>query len=158
MRRKLIIDKYDPVIYPRMFWVTHDVIGLDKIFIFCNMRDGRTEELTAYNNLLEEYENGTGVLITCPVIHKATNKLGVLTIILQPDNIIAGDEAHEAVHVADYIFEQLGMYSQDFRDSNEQYAYLVGWAAGCISKSIIKNKAYDTRRESNDVEAGNGEL
>lgn len=73
--------------------------------------------------------------------------------VMQPEEIVAGDEAHEAVHVADYIFEQLDMYSQDFSSANEQYAYLVGWAAGCISKTIINNKKYDTRRESDDVEA-----
>lgn len=65
-----------------------------------------------------------------------------------------GSEAHEAVHVADYIFDELGMYTQSFVNHNEQYAYLVGWAAGCISKTLVNIKReYDTRRESDDVEA-----
>ena len=53
---------------------------------------------------------------------------------------------HEAVHVADYFCEQLGLYTQDFEDGNEAYAYLVGWAAGNISNTIcneLKNKEYD---------------
>lgn len=50
------------------------------------------------------------------------------------------------------MFDELGMYSQSFAEHNEQYAYLVGWIAGCISKTIIKLKQYDTRRESDDVE------
>lgn len=159
MQKKPIVDKYDPVIYPRLFWVTHDVEGLNKIFMFCSIDNPKKEELGAYEQLLQEYStNGTGVLVTCPVIHRATRQYGIITIILRPDDLEAGDEAHEAVHVADYMFEQLGMYSQDFHDNNEQYAYLVGWAAGCISKTIINNKKYDTRRESSDVEAGDGEL
>ena len=53
---------------------------------------------------------------------------------------------HEAVHVADYFCEQLGLYTQGFKDGNEAYAYLVGWAAGNISNTIcneLKNKEYD---------------
>lgn len=91
MKKTPRVDMYDPVIYPRLLWVSTELEG--------------------------------------------------------------GDAAHEAVHIADYIFEQLGMYSQQFHDNNEQYAYLVGWAAGCISKTIIKNIKNDTRRESDDVEA-----
>lgn len=153
MKKMPKVDRYDPVIYPRKFWVTYDVEGLDKMFEFCSMEDGKTEAIGAYNKLLEEYDEGTGVLVTCPVIHKSSRRLGVLTIIMKPEDVKAGDEAHEAVHVADYMFEQLGMYSQDFHDNNEQYAYLVGWTAGCISETIIKNREYDTRRESDDVEA-----
>ena len=36
--------------------------------------------------------------------------------------------------------------TQDFKDGNEAYAYLVGWAAGNISNTIcneLKNKEYD---------------
>lgn len=154
MKKTPKVDRYDPVIYPRTFWVTYNLEGLDKVFKFCSMNDCRTEEPGAYNSLLKEFEEGTGVLVTCPVIHKATQNLGVLTIIIRSENMEAGDEAHEAVHVADYMFEQLGMYSQNFSENNEQYAYLVGWAAGCISKTILNIKReYDTRRESDDVEA-----
>lgn len=91
--------------------------------------------------------------LTCPVTHKATGEYGALVIIMD-SSIEAGGEAHEAVHVADYIFDELGMYTQSFVNHNEQYAYLVGWAAGCISKTLVNIKReYDTRRESDDVEA-----
>lgn len=142
MKKKPIVDTYDPVIYPRKLWVTTDVIGLNKIFTFCKMLDGKTEESTAYSGLLDEYEKGSGQLITCPVIQKSTGCYGVLVIVLDL-SYEAGGEAHEAVHVADYMFEQLGMYAQDFSENNEQYAYLVGWAAGCISKTIINRKKND---------------
>lgn len=149
MKKMLKVDAYDPQIYPRTLWVANRVEGLNKIFHFCRA-NGKDIVENAYKDLLN---NSTGVLCTHAVIHKSTGKYGVLVMVMQPEEIVAGDEAHEAVHVADYIFEQLDMYSQDFSSANEQYAYLVGWAAGCISKTIINNKKYDTRRESDDVEA-----
>lgn len=51
-----------------------------------------------------------------------------------------------------WVTGQLEGLKQSFAEHNEQYAYLVGWIAGCISKTIIKLKQYDTRRESDDVE------
>ena len=42
--------------------------------------------------------------------------------------------AHESVHITDYYFEVTGMNSEDFSSSNEGYAYLVGWVAGCFIK------------------------
>lgn len=152
MRKMPKVDMYDPVIYPRKLWITKDVEGLDRIFIFCK-NNGREEAVNGYSNIVDE-TNSTGVLLTAPVIKKSTNEMGTIVIILKPELLEPGDEAHEAVHVADYIFEQLGMYAQDFSAMNEQYAYLVGWAAGCISKTLVNIKReYDTRRESDDVEA-----
>ena len=48
--------------------------------------------------------------------------------------------AHESVHVADYYFQVTGCNSEDFTDGNEAYAYLVGWAAGCIANVLIKEQ------------------
>ncbi|QOR56925.1 hypothetical protein [uncultured phage cr60_1] len=36
MKKMPKVDRYDPVIYPRKFWVTYDVEGLDKMFEFCS--------------------------------------------------------------------------------------------------------------------------
>lgn len=143
MKKTPRVDRYDPIIYPRKLWVTGDVIGLNKIFKF-NKLD---------NTKVEEYNTTKDGWLTCPVTHKATGEYGALVIIMD-SSIEAGGEAHEAVHVADYIFDELGMYTQSFANHNEQYAYLVGWVAGCISKTLVNIKReYDTRRESDDVEA-----
>ena len=112
------------------------------------MNDTSVEAENGYRDLLD----GSGVLATCPVIRKSDGLKGVVVIILDLNELIPGDEAHEAVHAADYMFDELGMCLQSFAEHNEQYAYLVGWIAGCISKTIIKLKQYDTRRESDDVE------
>ncbi len=148
MKKMPKVDAYDPVIYPRMLWVAGQVEGLNKIFTFTKMNDTSVEAENGYRDLLD----GSGVLATCPVIRKSDGLKGVVVIILDLNELIPGDEAHEAVHAADYMFDELGMCLQSFAEHNEQYAYLVGWIAGCISKTIIKLKQYDTRRESDDVE------
>lgn len=153
MKKTPRVDRYDPIIYPRKLWVTGDVIGLNKIFKFNKLDNTKEECASAYDEPVEEYNTTKDGWLTCPVTHKATGEYGALVIIMD-SSIEAGGEAHEAVHVADYIFDELGMYTQSFANHNEQYAYLVGWVAGCISKTLVNIKReYDTRRESDDVEA-----
>ena len=43
MKRK--IDKYDPVVYPRLRWVATESTDLEKMFVFCNINDF-TKELS----------------------------------------------------------------------------------------------------------------
>ena len=80
-------------------------------------------------------------MLTCPVMRISDGLYGVLVIALDLDSITSDMIPHESVHVADYIFSQLGILSQDFTEGNEAYAYLVGWAAGCISSSVTKFKS-----------------
>lgn len=138
MKKKPIVDMYDPIIYPAKLWVTCDKEDLNKMFTFCYASNPTESMKEVYNPA----ENNTGVIVTIPVIHKSTGYYGTLVVILKYEDLIAGDEAHEAVHVADYIYDHCGMYSQKMNE-NEQYAYLVGWAAGCISKTIINRKKND---------------
>ena len=42
--------------------------------------------------------------------------------------------------IADFYFEVTGCNSEDFTEGNEAYAYLVGWAAGCIANVLIKEQ------------------
>lgn len=136
MKRK--IDKYDPVIYPRLLWVTNSIEDLDEVFIFCDITDFNKENPNAYCGLIEEYESGTSNAVTMPVIHKNTGKVGVLVVIFGlDDKELSNTIPHEATHVTDYIFDSLGL-SADVFSRNECYAYLLGWAASCISSSVIK--------------------
>lgn len=136
MKRK--IDKYDPVVYPRLLWVTNSIEDLDEVFIFCDMTDFNKENPNAYCGLIEEYESGTINAVTMPVIHKNTGKAGVLVVIFGlDDKELSNTIPHEATHVTDYIFDSLGL-SADVFSRNECYAYLLGWAASCISSSVIK--------------------
>lgn len=136
MKRK--IDKYDPVIYPILLWVTNSIEDLDEVFIFCDITDFNKENPNAYCGLIEEYESGTINAVTMPVIHKNTGKAGVLVVIFGlDDKELSNTIPHEATHVTDYIFDSLGL-SADVFSRNECYAYLLGWAASCISSSVIK--------------------
>lgn len=138
--RKPTVEKHDPVIYPRMLWVADQLEGLDKIFTFTKVSNPYVENTDGYSELMENVEYDDSGMLTCPVIHKASNCYGVLVITLDLKNTTADMIPHESVHVADYIYQQLGIISQEFTEGNEAYAYLVGWAAGCISKSVTNFK------------------
>lgn len=146
MRKIPKIDTYSPVVYPRLLFVTTDAEGLDKYFEFMTIA-GDYDDGGGYNRLLKTIneENPSGA-VTCPVMRKSDFKYGVLVIVLDLDDITPDVIPHEAVHVADYICSELDIYTQDFKDGNESYAYLVGWAAGSISKTVsnrLKEKEHD---------------
>lgn len=143
--KKKPYDVYSPEIYPRLLFVSTNIEDLDKYFIFLDVygnNDG-----SEYNKLLQEIDKYDGGMVTCKVIRKSDNKYGAIVIaVANAEDITPDMIPHEAVHVADYFCEQLGLYTQDFEDGNEAYAYLVGWAAGNISNTIcneLKNKEYD---------------
>ena len=137
------IIEYKAEIYPFSLWVTKSIDGLDKKFVFVDMRDSSEENIDGYKQLIDVQKSVDA--ITIPVWERSTGRRGVLVVLLS--NIDTNLIAHESVHVADYIFQETCMYTSDFRDGNEPYAYLVGWSAGCISDSLIKLKKNDSRRK-----------
>lgn len=136
--KKPMIEIYDPVIYPRKLWVANKLEGLDKTFSFMKLSDPYIDNPSAYDNLLNDSEYNNSGMITCPVVRLSDGLYGVLVVVMDLEEITPDMIPHEAVHVADYIYSQLGIFSQDFTEGNEAYAYLVGWAAGCISSSVTK--------------------
>jgi hypothetical protein len=149
---KKILNTYDPVIYPRKLWVANYAEGLDKKFVFCNIEDFNIVNEDTYKSLVEEFYEEYTAAVTIPVHYKATGEAGVLVVIFNPDKIgqdvhITGGNledaintiAHEATHVTDYMYDSLGLSAECFH-RNENYAYLLGWAAGSISSSLIKFK------------------
>lgn len=111
--------KFENGIYPRTLWVTKDadVSKLNKFFCF---HDG---DLITHGDLDDSCAS------TYDVFDSRSGKFGILVILSNPEE---GTIAHEAVHVADYIFAELGCLTQTFENRNEPYAYLVGWAAKCM--------------------------
>ncbi len=151
MRKKLTnLDEYNPVIYPRKLWVAKSLEDLDEYFTFLSM-DGNNEPVP-FDKVLGHFEADSGIMFVTRVLRNSDGALGVLVVIVDLDGVSADVIPHEAVHVADYYYEELGMYTQDFRDGNEAYAYLVGWAGGCISKTVSELKAeeYNNKIESHD--------
>lgn len=139
--KKPMIDMHDPVVYPRKLWVADRIEGLDKVFSFMKIDNPYVENESAYNKMLNDVEYTSSGMLTLPVMRISDGLYGVLVVAIDLEDITSDMIPHESVHVADYIYSQLGILSQDFTEGNEAYAYLVGWAAGCISNSITKFKA-----------------
>jgi len=128
--RKAIIHQFDPVIYPRYLWVVIGSICIDTI----------KERFSVDKDLARDYEDNekTKGGFAIKVVQLNTRNQGILVVIPKRSASVR-TIAHESVHVADYIFEEIGAYAQDFKYLNEQYDYLVGWAADCIDR-VVKNK------------------
>lgn len=135
---KMIVHEFDPGIYPRKLWVC---LNADK------------------DELLERFEffphpNGLDVALdrhaaSCSSVRiKDGDWIGVMLFTTNKKYLDIQTIAHESAHIADYFFEELGMYTQNFTESNEPYTYFVGWAAKCISESIKYKKQPTTRAES----------
>jgi hypothetical protein len=143
--KKPMIELHDPIVYPRKLWVADKIEGLDKVFSFMKIADPYTESPTSYDSILNDSRYIDSGMITIPVMRISDGLYGVLVVAIDLKDITPDMIPHESVHVADYIYSQLGIFSQDFTEGNEAYAYLVGWAASCISKSIsnFKKDLYD---------------
>lgn len=132
-------------LYPlTLFVCTAD--ELDKIAKRFNGHD-TIEELRASINPKEikidasSYYGFTGL-----VEEKITGKYGVL-VCVENEYVSTVTIAHEAVHVADAMFSFSRASTQGFDESNEPYAYLVGWIAGCISDYLIEVKRNNEKNE-----------
>lgn len=117
--KKKPYDVYSPEIYPRLLFVSTNIEDLDKYFIFLDVygnNDG-----SEYNKLLQEVDKYDGGMVTCKVIRKSDNRYGVIVIaVTNIEDITPNMIPHEAVHVADYFCEQLGLYTQDFKDGTKR--------------------------------------
>lgn len=96
-------------------------------------------DLQTGNNPQDIGENLNYGAITGLVMRHEDLQLGVL-VAFQDEDVSVKTIAHESVHVADAMFDWCGIYSQGFDESNEAYAYLVGWAAECIDDYLTEYK------------------
>jgi hypothetical protein len=81
----------------------------------------------------------------CAAVDKATDSNCILCFMFEK-NVSTKTIAHESVHIADYYCQLCDIYTQDFCDGNEAYAYLVGWAADCIDKTVKDGKRKTKQR------------
>jgi len=115
------VKQFDPVIYPQRLWVAVSKDGTDLNGLF---RDRETSEIIRF----EEYGLGQNFCaLTFPVSEVSTDNYGVLIVYAKRKNMTCNIIAHEAVHAAGYMFQHMG---QEI-DSEEPFAYLVGWIANC---------------------------
>ena len=128
-KQKKIIDKYDPIIYPRVLYVCKN----------CTLKDLRDRFTTRAGAEISDKWDPSSETFTFYAIDKKT-KYWVILVCMgyksdnMPDYIC--DICHEAEHVKQSIFEDIGLPTTI--DSQEADAYLVGWAAKCIYTTFIK--------------------
>lgn len=128
-KEKKIIDTYDPIIYPRELVVTKNV----------TLQDLRKRFTFRSGDMLSDEYDPEGNTYTCFVTDTKTGKYIVLVNIGYKQKDMSGyinDIVHEAEHVKCSIFDNIGL--PNTIDSQEADAYLVGWAAECIYKTLTK--------------------
>ena len=128
MGTKIRIEEYDCKIYPRLLWVSFNA----------NPKDLDSQFYVVDGVSFEEAFKASFGGATTRVRDRETNHYGVI-VFTSKSKFTVGQIAHESVHAADCIFEDLGMVSQDFVEANEPYAYLVGYIADCVEETM-KNK------------------
>lgn len=128
-KEKKVIDIYDPVIYPRKLVVTKNV----------TLQDLRRRFTFRSGDVLSEEYDPEGYTYTCFVTDIKTNEYVVLVNIGYKQKDMSeyiNDIVNEAEHVKCSIFDDIGL--PNTIDSQEADAYLVGWVAECIYKTLIK--------------------
>ena len=128
-KQKKIIDKYDPVIYPRLLYVCKN----------CTLKDLRDRFTTRRDTEISDEWDPSSETFTLYAIDKKTKDWVILVCIGYENDSMenyVSDICHEAEHVKQSIFEDIGLPTTV--DSQEADAYLVGWAAKCIYTTFIK--------------------
>lgn len=127
MKKKAVIHQFDPVIYPIKLWVMseYNPALIDKLFKNQNgskLNISRTESsnISTYDRV---------------IVHRKSEKYGILIVLNGSVNISVGSICHEATHASRFIWGHL----RELDTGIEADAYLVGWIADCIDKTL-KNK------------------
>jgi len=126
-------------IYPRKIWVV-DLRGVECIECFIKSLKFKTKRTDGtfkamYDGYKSDYFDNTKSLVI-----EATKNEHIGIIIFLLDKTDLSSIVHESVHIADYVFESLGMIAQDYSGRNEQYAYLVEYVFKEINKVYENNK------------------
>lgn len=128
-KQKKILDKYNPVIYPRILYVCKN----------CTLKDLQDRFTTRSGTEISDKCDPSSETFTLYAIDKKTKEWVILVCIGYKCDSMADyicDICHEAEHVKQSIFEDIGLPTTV--DSQEADAYLVGWAAKCIYTTFIK--------------------
>lgn len=128
-KQKKILDKYNPIIYPRILYVCKN----------CTLKDLQDRFTTRSGTEISDKWDPSSETFIFYAIDKKTKDWVILVCIGYKSDSMADyicDICHEAEHVKQSIFEDIGLPTTV--DSQEADAYLVGWAAKCIYTTFIK--------------------
>ena len=124
--REPILYEFNPIIYPVKLWI---VKYPNENFIHENFEEPDGTKLN-----LDIYDHHVLATYNQPVVNKKNEEYGILSSIASNPDI--GEIAHEATHIAKFIWEHLGEYEM----GQEANAYLIQWITYCFWKIKI-NKA-----------------
>lgn len=118
-------------IYPRKVWIVdmRGVVDCKKLNFKTKRLDGTFKKADNW-----EFENVKSLVVEAT----RNGKFGTVIFILEETDI--DSIVHESVHIADYVFESLGMEAQSYSGKNEQYAYLVEYVFSKINNIFSKNE------------------
>ena len=125
-------------IYPRKIWVV-DMRGVECIECFIKSLKFKTKRTDGTFKLMHDSYKSDYFDNTKSLVIEATKNeyFGITIFLLEKTDL--SSIVHESVHIADYIFESLGMNGQNYSERNEQYAYLVEYVFKEINKIYSKS-------------------
>ena len=126
------IHVFDPEVYPRKLFV---VKGKDKANV---IRSAFTKYDKTILGGIDEAREACGACTYHKVILKDTGMYGILVWIVT--DYSPASLAHEAVHVVDGLFNEVGVDMS--YDHDEHYAYMVQWVTDCLWQ-VVTGKIKD---------------
>lgn len=120
-----MIYKFDPLIYPRMIWITYDATSKELNEEFPN-GDG-TGKMFTDNDLESSYATTYSVGTIKP-----ESQGGFLLRFESKESMTSWIIAHECIHAATGIFSYIG--ADVNVDNEEPFAYLVSWIIKCCER------------------------
>ena len=122
-----VIYRYDPVLYPVKLWVvaTSDLTIIKENFN--HFPSGKSYKTKGADGLDAFVDTVTSA---------ETREIGILVVFKPSRTYKAELMAHEATHVSDRLWRQIG----ERIPGSEANAYFVGWVVDCIEKAL-KNKS-----------------
>lgn len=122
-----MLQEFNTEIYLRRLWVA---TSWDEV----------KDKFTAYGDYDFDEEKNCGAVTYPKIKRKTSGMYGVLIVFNMDSNKggseLVGDIAHESVHAANAIFDELGVAYDLVND--EHAAYLVGWIAKCCWEVLQK--------------------
>jgi hypothetical protein len=114
---------YDPVIYPQRLWIALSKDGKELNGLF---RYKGSDERICFDG--EDTENFEAMTFQASGVE--TDYYGALIVFTGKKYMTCGTIAHEAVHAAGYMFQNIRAEV----NSREPFAFLVGWIADCCRR------------------------
>lgn len=126
-----MLQEFKTELYPRRLWVTTSWDEVKDKFTTCGkyeFADSENAFATTYPQVMRKQGGKYGVLI---VFNDCCGPSG---------SQLVGNIAHESLHAANAIFNDLGI---EYGLTNDEHAaYLVGWIAKCCWK-VLQKKVYE---------------